>query len=297
MFIWGSSWERTSRTNLFRSVRCGGLGLAHLFVRQLVSRFNFLRDQSDPFLSTVINVRLQRHLPEFIVSSTQCMGRSVSGYLREVILPFRFLSVRFSREYLSTVMRKRLYGDLVETMMPVPLYQANYIGTAGQDVLRRVKKMPVKPSVKSFFFKLHTNTLAVKTWLHEKGLFVPWDTDCRLCKTPETVEHVFINCWDAVFHWDVLKRTLKKELPISPHGIRYLPVVNDGGIPYDMIMLLSLHALWKTRKSVDNADTHARPVRENFIESVCYIRDVYQAQHDPPEWTSVLYILACLKKF
>lgn len=31
IFIWSSSWERTSRTNLFRSVRKGGLGLCHLF--------------------------------------------------------------------------------------------------------------------------------------------------------------------------------------------------------------------------------------------------------------------------
>lgn len=108
MFISGSSWERTSRTNLSRSVRYGGQRLA---IRQFISRFLFLRDQSDPFLCTVINVRHQRHLPEFIASSAQCMGRSVSGYLREDILSFNFLSVRFSREYLSTVMRKKLYND------------------------------------------------------------------------------------------------------------------------------------------------------------------------------------------
>lgn len=110
------------------------------------------------------------------------------------------------------------------------------------------------------------------------------------------MEHVFIDCWDAVFHWDVLKRTLKKELPINAHGIRYLPV-DYTGIPVDLIMLLSLHAMWKTRTAVDNADLNARPVRQNFIESVCYIRDVFQAQNDPPEWTKVLDELACLKKF
>lgn len=134
-FIWGSSWERTSRTNLFRSVRCGGLGLAHLFIRQLVARFIFLRDQSDPFLRTVIQVRLQSHLPEFIVSSTQCMRWAVTGYRREVISSYRFLTVRFSREYLSTITRKKLYRDLVDTLLPVPLYPSNYIGKEGQDVL------------------------------------------------------------------------------------------------------------------------------------------------------------------
>ncbi|CAN7990489.1 unnamed protein product [Ixodes hexagonus] len=51
VFIWGSSWERTSRTNLFRRVKNGGLGLSHLFVRQLVNRFIFLRDEKDSFFT------------------------------------------------------------------------------------------------------------------------------------------------------------------------------------------------------------------------------------------------------
>lgn len=49
VFIWGSTWERLSRANLFRKVCDGGLGLSHLFIRQIVSRFFFLRDQSDSF--------------------------------------------------------------------------------------------------------------------------------------------------------------------------------------------------------------------------------------------------------
>lgn len=68
-------------------------------------------------------------------------------------------------------------------------------------------------------------------------------TDGRLCKIPETVEQVFINCWDAVFHCDLLKSTLKKELPISPQGIRYWPVVNDGEIPCDIIIFISLYTM------------------------------------------------------
>lgn len=54
VFIWGSQWERTSRTNLFRKVRAGRVGLSHLFLRQLVSRFMFLRDASDAFLRTFL---------------------------------------------------------------------------------------------------------------------------------------------------------------------------------------------------------------------------------------------------
>lgn len=39
MFLWRSPWERTSRTNLFRSLKAGDLGLVYLFLRQVVSKF------------------------------------------------------------------------------------------------------------------------------------------------------------------------------------------------------------------------------------------------------------------
>ncbi|XP_077551577.1 uncharacterized protein LOC144165347 [Haemaphysalis longicornis] len=297
VFIWSSSWERTSRSNIFRPVKKGGLGLCHLFLRQVVARFCFVRDQKDAFLRTVIQVRLKNVLPDFVVSSSDIVCRGVKGYLREVALSVQFLKVRFSFDYLCNVSRKRLYKDLVDVCLPVPLYRSLYGEGTGLDVLRRVKSMPVKPAMKSFFFKLHSETLPVDTWLAERGIFVPWTTDCRLCKKPETINHVFIDCWDPVFHWDVLQRTLKKDLPITPRGIRFLPVKNEGGVPYDLIMLLSLHSIWKTRMAVRNADINSRPVRENFIESVQYIREVFRAEDDPPEWLPVLDDLVCLRKF
>nr|XP_050033281.1 uncharacterized protein LOC126529855 [Dermacentor andersoni] len=193
------------------------------------------------------------------------MYRYVTGFLREVVHSFQFLKVRFSLEYLSSVKRKTLYKDLVDCLLPTPRYRTLFNVGPGQDVLRRVKKMNVKPGTKTFFFKLHSGTLPVKQWLADKGLYVPWTTNCLLCKTPETVEHVFLYCWDAVIHWDILQRTLKKDLPITSYGIRFLSVDNEDGVPYDMFMLIALHSIWQTRMAVRNADLHARPVRENFI--------------------------------
>lgn len=63
--------------------------------------------------------------------------------------------------------------------------------------------------VTTYFFKLHNGTVPVKVWMAERVLFVPWSTNCLLCKKPGTIEHMFIDCWDAVFCWDVLQRTLK----------------------------------------------------------------------------------------
>lgn len=69
VFVWNSSWERVSRTNLFLPVRSGGLGLIHLFVRQIVSRFVYYRNERNPFLRSVMQVRLANALPDVIVSS------------------------------------------------------------------------------------------------------------------------------------------------------------------------------------------------------------------------------------
>lgn len=287
-----------SRTNLFRSVKSGGLGLAHLFIRQIVSRFMFLRDQRDCFLRTVVQARLRDVIPDYVVSTSEMRCVRVRGFLREVVDAFRILRVRFSSEYLSSVPRKRLYKDMIDVCLPVPVYRQLYAVGSGKDVLKRVKRMPVRSSVKSFFFKLHSGTLPVKPWLQEKGLYVhPWTLNCRLCQKLETIEHIFLDCWDAVFHWDILQRTLKKDLPLTPYGIRFLPVNNDGGVPYDMFMALSLHSMWKTRMAVQNAEEDARTVREYFIESVAYIREVYRVMPEEPEWLPILDVLAQFKMF
>lgn len=296
VFLWGSTWERTSRTNLFRRVRSGGLSLVHLFLRQVVNRFLFLRDVRDPFLRTVCQVRLGAALPELVVSC--CVyGGGIHGYLREVVDATRFLCARFTLEYLSHVPRKKLYKDLVDTVLPIPLYRSLYRDGPGQDVLRRVKRMPAPGYVKSFFFKLHVGVLPVKTWMIEKGLFVPWGPDCFPCKKPETIEHVFIDCWDGVFLWDVLQRTLKKDFPVDRHGIRFLAIENEGGVPYDFIMLLALHGIWKARMARRYNDVDARPGREYFCENVRYIVEVLKAEPSPPEWLTVLESVARLPPF
>nr|XP_050029008.1 uncharacterized protein LOC126524985 [Dermacentor andersoni] len=297
VYIWGSTWERTSRTNLFRSVKSGGMGLAHLFLKQVVSRFLFMREQSNAFLRTVFQMRLCDVMPAFIVSSDRVDGPKVRGFLREVVWSYEFLAARFSLQYLSNVTRKKLYKDVVDVCMPEPLYRTMLSPGAGKDVLKRVKRMPVRSTVKTFFFYLHTGTLPVKPWLEQKGIFVPWTINCLLCKQPETIDHIFLDCVDATFLWDILQRTLKKELPITPYGIRFLPTDNDEGVPYDMFMALCLHSIWKTRMAVYHADMNAQPAREYFKESIAFIREIYKAQIDPPAWMPVLDALVNLKRF
>uniref|UniRef100_V5H7W5 Reverse transcriptase zinc-binding domain-containing protein n=1 Tax=Ixodes ricinus TaxID=34613 RepID=V5H7W5_IXORI len=295
VFVWASTWERTSRTNLFRRVRYGGLSLCHLFIRQVVNRFLFLRDQIDPFLRTVIQVHLCGALPDFVVSTCDGQSGPLSAYLKEVAGAYRFLAVRFSLEYLSSVSRKRLTKDLVELSFSPPLYRALYSSLPGQDVLCRVKKMLIPPNMKTFFFNLHAGTLPVKTWLEEKDIFVPWTVNCLLCKQPESIEHVFLDCWDAVFYWDVLQRTLKKELPLTAHGIRYLPVEKTDSVPYDLIMVIGLHSLWKSRMAVRHADIDMRPACHYFTLSINQLLKMYSFFGETPDWLPVLEGLVSLR--
>lgn len=146
------------RDNLFRRVSKGGLSLSHVFVRQTVSRFMFLREQTNPFLWTVIQMTLADAIPFFVVSSCSPEHRKLSSFLREVVEACRFLSVRFSLQYLSTVTRKRLTRDLIESVFPEPLYRSMFHAGPERNVLSRVKKMTIAPSIKTFLVFSYTPT-------------------------------------------------------------------------------------------------------------------------------------------
>lgn len=80
------------RDNLFRRVSQGGLGLSHLFVRQLVSRFMFLRDQEHPLLRCLVQTILAHHIPLFLVTSYSHGETKVVGFLKEVADSVSFLT-------------------------------------------------------------------------------------------------------------------------------------------------------------------------------------------------------------
>ncbi|XP_072141060.1 uncharacterized protein [Dermacentor andersoni] len=242
-FIWHSSWEAMRRDNLFLPLEKGGLGLVHLFVRQLVMRLFYLKNVRHPFLLAVNRARLASHLPFLYVTTNFAQELPLWGFLKELVDTISFLKARFTLEYLFTVNRTSLNVALIDNLFPEPLYRKPYLSLFGQDVLCRVRRMCIAPAAKTFFFKLHTSTLPVKTWLQEKGLFVPWNTNCRLCNQPETIEHCFILCRDAFHFWDILQGTLKKDFPLTCYGIRFLPFKKTASnTPYDLFMLLGLYS-------------------------------------------------------
>lgn len=157
-FVWRSSWEQMRRDNLFLSLRAGGLGLVHLFVHQLVSRFLFFKNITHPFLLTVTQHRLWTQMPTVIVSSADFPPCRPRGFLKEVVDAFSFLQARFTLEYLFSCSRKSLSKALVTSLFPTPLYRTYAFCTSPtSDVLKRVRTMCVSPGAKTFFFQAAHN--------------------------------------------------------------------------------------------------------------------------------------------
>lgn len=132
--------------------------------------------------------------------------------------------------------------------------------------------------------------------MKDRGLFIAWSTDCRLCTRPETIDHCFVDCRDAVFFWDILQRTLKKDMDITPFSIRFLPFDYPGEPPYDMFVLIGLYSLWRCRL----CDRHAEPPRSTksyFRETVAFVHSVYSSLDQPPDWFPLLNACVCLPEF
>ncbi|XP_050048957.1 uncharacterized protein [Dermacentor andersoni] len=157
--------------------------------------------------------------------------------------------------------------------------------------------MCIVPAAKTFFFKLHTSTLPVKTWLQKKGLYVPWNTNCRLCNQPETIEHCFILCRDAFNFWDILLGTVKKDFFLTYYGVRFLPFKKTvSNTPYDLFMLLGLYSLWRSRM-IDRYAESPRSTRSIFREETAQVRSVVATFDPVPEWISRLDACVCLPEF
>lgn len=71
----------------------------------------------------------------------------------------------------------------------------------------------------------------------------------------------------------------------------------EDDVPYDMIMLMGLHSIWRSRMTVRHADVGVHPVYKYFVENMSCLKEVYKAQQPRPEWLSVLEALSTLKDF
>lgn len=198
-----------------------------------------------------------------------------------------FLPVRFSMEYMLTVSQRSLYSDFIYLPFSTPPQRCFPPQNLGHDTLKRVRKMSVQPTTKTFIFKPRTNTLTIKIWLDDRGIVAPWASNCRLRNQPKTIEHRFISCNDAFIFWDVLQQTLQKDIYITLFFTRSLLVHHGETIPYDIFVLTGSLNLWRCRTIGRNGDLH-RTTRSQFKKTVAQVRDVYQYRCQFPDWRAFL---------
>lgn len=89
----------------------------------------------------------------------------------------------------------------------------------------------------------------------------------------------------------------QKDFPLDPQGIRYLSIENDDGLPFDLIMLVGLHCLWRARMAGYHCDPDARPARMLFRECMSRFVEIQKAQDCVPAWLSRVEPLTALKEF
>lgn len=92
--------------------------------------------------------------------------------------------------------------------------------------------------------------------------------------------------------------TFFRELaPLSLHGIRYLAVNNDEGLPLDMIMLLGLLSIWRARSDYVYSDVDARSSRLYFGKCISKYTEELKLHEFVPQWLSSVEPLASFKLF
>lgn len=84
--------------------------------------------------------------------------------------------------------------------------------------------------------------------------------NCRFCKVPEDIDHVFIFCLEAQFFWDDLKNLLRRELLLNPHTIRFLPLPPEEPLRLDVVILVGLFSLWKLKLADRNEEPLVPPL-------------------------------------
>ncbi|XP_064463656.1 uncharacterized protein LOC135374632 [Ornithodoros turicata] len=262
VFLWQSKFERMRRTNIFWPLQEGGLGVVNLEIKIKVLRFIYFRDEARPQLRTAIQTLGTHHLLQWIVSTKGGVPNTrVLGFYREIQKSITFFCEKFSWDYLSKVKKKKLYWDTVSSSFPPPLYRRSYNetpGEHGQDVLRRVRRLPIPTSTNDFFVRFHVEVVPVQQWLLGKGFDVPRAGMCLVCGQEETLRHALFDCRSAVLFWSDLRATLELSIDFSYEELKFLffPRARFPEL-VSVVDAAGLHALWKSRTVRVKCDVRA----------------------------------------
>lgn len=205
------------------------------------------------------------------------LAQSVKFY-REIAAAKVFFEARFSHEYLQNVKRKTLYWDTLDLITPTPMYRLFAGRAVDSDVLLRLRRYPVRTAIKNFFTRFHFEVLPVKTWLVKKGFFEPWSTNCVLCPTPETLQHVFVYCTNAELFWAELRAVLRIDLYVGWKSAKFLKFGEQpDSRAREVLALLGLYAIWRSRTEHLEVSENAKPAWQHFVDGFKYVSSLVEA--------------------
>lgn len=132
--------------------------------------------------------------------------------------------------------------------------------------------------------------LPVKTWLHRKGISVPWSLNCDLCGNTETLSHVLVECSNAYLFWDEMRTTfnLRDAFEVEWSALRFLDFGrNEETRVTTVMLLLGLHAIWQSRTDMVECHVDARPTWSHFVAKLKWVFSVVSGEADAEEWQNV----------
>ncbi|KAM7293424.1 hypothetical protein ISCGN_026554 [Ixodes scapularis] len=234
-FVWRSPWERTRRDNLFLHQESGGLGLVNIVIKLNVQRFLLFRDAKEPTLLSALHHLGFPYLGRWMVSTSGRTAKAAAlRFYSEIAEAIQFFLALFSWDYLTTITKRKLYWDTVAATFPPPLYRPPPVPDGAARLFRFVRRLPAPTATKDFFVRMHMEVLPVKSWLHGKGVFVPWSLNCDLCGNTETIQHVLVECSNAYLFWDEMRTCFR----LSDHGREGIVLIfaDITDIAYDFFM-------------------------------------------------------------
>ncbi|XP_042143687.1 uncharacterized protein LOC121834023 [Ixodes scapularis] len=221
-------------------------------------------------------------------------GRTTKGaalrFYKEIASSIEFLQAQFSWEYLATVGKRRLYWDAVSASFPPPLYRQPPTPDDATRLYKLVRILPIPVATRDFFVRMHMEVLPVKTWLHQKGFFVPWSLNCDLCGAPETIQHVLVECSNAYLFWDEMRTTfeLRDSFEVEWSVFKYLQLEErDKTEVAHVMMLLGLHAIWQSRTAMVQCHLDARPTWSYFVSTLGWVLSVTSRQPNAGDWECI----------
>lgn len=117
----------------------------------------------------------------------------------------------------------------------------------------------------------------MKPWLEQKGFFVAWSTNCALCPVAESLQHVFMHCTNAELFWAEIRVAFDTTLYPNWVDLKFLEPGSGG---YDecieVITLLGLYAIWRSRNDHLLAVEGGKPAWNHFVDAFFYTSSVLQ---------------------